>query len=192
MDSSVLLYRPHKNPLMRWDPDVYYHNEGSAFRKAQIWKTMVEKKLKPRCTEWQNVHFFLILTLKVLCHLWCFCVYVCICGVFWLLNDSNAFILFFSWCFLKLLDSLSIISPKSPSKNANRPPVYVAAKSFWRFYEVQAYITSSHSLQIEYWLMISSFGAARVWILIKHPNALHSQFQEKFMRSPWEIHSLIW
>lgn len=116
MDSSVLLYRPHKNPLMRWDPNVYYHNEGSAFRKAQIWKTMVEKKLKPRCTEWQNVHFFKILTLKVLCHLWCFCVYVCICGVFWLLNDSNAFILFFSWCFLKLLDSLSIISPNHHQK----------------------------------------------------------------------------
>lgn len=87
---------------------------------------------------------------------------------------------------------LSVKSPDQYQKMQAIPLVYVAAKSFWRFYEVQAYITSSRSLQIEYWLMISSFGAARVWILIKHPNVLHFQFQEKFMQSPWEIHSLIW
>lgn len=119
----------------------------------------------------------------------CMCVFVVYFG-YWMTPMHSFY--FFPWCFLKLLDSLSIISPDHYEKMQAVPPVYVAAKSFWRFYEVQAYVTSSHSLQIEYWLMISSFGAARVWILIKHPNALHSQFQEKFMRSPWEIHSLIW
>lgn len=186
MDSSVLLYRPHKNPLMRWDVDVYYHNEGSTFRKAEIWKTMVEKTKTmlhwmTKCYSFSNFNSKGLFVSS----------FVCMC-VFVVVNDSNAFILFFSWCFLKLLDSLSIISSDHYQEMQAVPPVYVAAKSFWRFYEVQAYITSSHSLQIEYWLMISSFGAARVWILIKHPNALHSQFQEKFMRSPWEIHSLIW
>lgn len=113
----------------------------------------------------------------------------CVIGVYfgYWMTPMHTFC-FFSWCVLKLLDSLSLISPDHYEKMQAVPLVYVAAKSFWRFYEVQAYITSSHSLQIEYWLIISSFGAARVWILIKHPNALHSQFQEKFMRSPWEIH----
>lgn len=119
----------------------------------------------------------------------CVCVYLwCILATKWLQCIHFVFFLMLS----KIAWFSFYNIAQSPSKNANRPPVYVAAKSFWRFYEVQAYITSSHSLQIEYWLMISSFGAARVWILIKHPNALHSQFQEKFMRSPWEIHSLIW
>lgn len=190
MDSPALLHRPRKNPLVRWDIDVYYHNDCNTFGNAGIWKT-VEKKMKPCCTVSQNSIPFLNFKSKDL-SLSSF--YVCVWSIF-SYEMTHCIHFFFSDAlviFLKLLDSLSIISPDHYQQMQAVPLVYVAAKSFWHFYEVQAYITSSHSLQMEYWLMIPSFGAARVWILIKHPNAPHSQFQENFMQSPWEIHSLIW
>lgn len=117
------------------------------------------RKLKPRCTDDKKCRSFENFNCKGTFVSSCVCVYVwlgCILAAEWLKC------IYFGWvffrCVVKLLDSLSIISPDHCQKIQAVPPVYVAAKSFWRFYEVRAYITSSHSLQIEYWLMISSLG----------------------------------
>lgn len=57
-----------------------------------------------------------------------------------------------------LIDILSIISLNQYEQMQAVPPVYVAAKSFWHFYEVQAH---HHKQQASDWiliLMISSLG----------------------------------